>query len=275
MFDFGENWLDYSTRVLTPALADEARRGFAATLAGVPLDGRAFLDIGFGQGLALLCAAEAGARPVGLDINPTCADAFRNSATCFPAVDANAIPLRIGSILDPAVTDGLRALGPEGGYDVVHSWGVLHHTGDMRGALAAATALVRPGGHLVVALYNRHWSSPGWTVVKRAYNAAPPPARRAMVAALTPVIRLAKRLATGQPAARTERGMDFMVDVVDWVGGHPYEYASRDEVAALAAPLGLELVRTVPPRVPTGCNEFVFVRRGQAGEGEGNPSFQR
>ena len=55
--------------------------------------------------------------------------------------------------------------------------------------------------------------------------------------------------------------MDFWYDVIDWIGGYPYEYASPTEIERFVAGLGLELRRMVPAQVPTGCNEFVFVRK--------------
>ena len=54
------------------------------------------------------------------------------------------------------------------------------------------------------------------------------------------------------------RGIDFFYDVVDWVGGYPYEYASKSEITALIEPLGFELIDFVPAQVPTGCNEFIW-----------------
>jgi 2-polyprenyl-6-hydroxyphenyl methylase/3-demethylubiquinone-9 3-methyltransferase len=57
-----------------------------------------------------------------------------------------------------------------------------------------------------------------------------------------------------------ERGMDFWFDVIDWVGGYPYEYASPKEVEQTIRDQGFLLQRYVPAQVPTGCNEFVFHR---------------
>ena len=47
--------------------------------------------------------------------------------------------------------DYLKALGT---FDVVYSWGVLHHTGDMWKALEHAHMATAPGGLLALALYN-------------------------------------------------------------------------------------------------------------------------
>ena len=51
--------------------------------------------------------------------------------------------------------------------------------------------------------------------------------------------------------------MDFMHNVIDWVGGYPYEYASVDEMKIFLKQLGFEILDVRPARVPTGCNEYV------------------
>jgi 2-polyprenyl-6-hydroxyphenyl methylase/3-demethylubiquinone-9 3-methyltransferase len=57
-----------------------------------------------------------------------------------------------------------------------------------------------------------------------------------------------------------DRGMDFLHDVVDWVGGYPYEYASSEEIRNYVCRQGFICVRMQAAQVPTGCNEFVFQR---------------
>ena len=261
-FDFGQNWQDFARAALTRERVERAEREFAALLEDVPLEKASFLDIGFGQGLSLLSAARHGCRVFGCDINPKCQEALRTSAAWFPEIELDAIPIVVGSILDDGVVRELRATtaSGDGRYDVVHSWGVLHHTGNMRVAIRNAASLVRPGGHLVLAIYNRHWSSPAWTGIKWLYCKAPRWLQRAMVYAFMPVIWLAKLLAIGRDPARQERGMDFYYNVIDWVGGYPYEYASIAELRALVEPLGFECLRSRSAEVPTGCNEFVFRR---------------
>jgi 2-polyprenyl-6-hydroxyphenyl methylase/3-demethylubiquinone-9 3-methyltransferase len=54
--------------------------------------------------------------------------------------------------------------------------------------------------------------------------------------------------------------MDFGYDVVDWIGGYPYEYASIDEITGFVTRLGFIDERVIPAQVGTGCNEFVFRR---------------
>jgi 2-polyprenyl-3-methyl-5-hydroxy-6-metoxy-1,4-benzoquinol methylase len=259
-FDFGANWMEYSQRALTPERLEASARAFEDLMRGVPLAGRSFLDIGFGQGLIPLNAARAGAKVVAVDINPKSVEALRETARRFPDLDLSAIDVHVGSILDAADVATLRRASPSGDglYDVVHSWGVLHHTGNMGEAIRNAAALVRPGGHFVIAIYNRHWTSPVWRGIKWTYVRSPSWAQKLLVRTLLPVIAVAKRAVTRDDPRKQQRGMDFYYDVVDWVGGYPYEYHSADETRALLARHGLTCERTIPAEVPTGCNQFVF-----------------
>jgi len=261
-FDFGKNWADYSAIALNAERASQAQEAFAALLAPAGgVAGKSFLDIGFGQGLSLLSAKAAGGRVLGVDINPTCEEVLRRNLAYFPSCEHASVPVVIGSILDDRTVQRIREASPDRGmFDVVHSWGVLHHTGDMRRAAQNAASLVKSGGHLVVALYNRHWSSRMWWIVKYIYCRLPADFQTPLVRVLLPVIYMAKWLVTKGDPRKQARGMDFYFDVVDWVGGYPYEYASKYEVLALFEPLGFRCVKFSPSQVPTGCNEFVFQR---------------
>jgi 2-polyprenyl-6-hydroxyphenyl methylase/3-demethylubiquinone-9 3-methyltransferase len=260
-FDFGENWKSFSASALDSAALEAAMAGFRDLFADVPLEGHSFLDIGFGQGLGLCLAHQAGARVHACDINPKCVEALESTARFFPNFPLSSLPLVVGSILDDDTLEKLRTLsdGPErAGFDVVQSWGVLHHTGDMINAIRKTACLVKPGGYLVLAIYNTHWSSPVWHSIKRGYVAAPPLLQKALTALFVPIIFLAKLVVTRQNPLRQERGMDFYHDVVDWVGGYPYEHATIAEIATLVTAQGFEMQRAIPAIVPTGCNQFVF-----------------
>jgi 2-polyprenyl-6-hydroxyphenyl methylase/3-demethylubiquinone-9 3-methyltransferase len=252
-FGFGANWVSFARHALSAERVARARSGFRVLLDGIELADRAFLDIGFGQGLSASLAAEAGARVTALDIDPECATAYGYTKALFPGLREPEI--LIGSILDPESVVRLRDKGP---FDVVHSWGVLHHTGDLWRAVDIAASLVRPGGHLVIALYARHWTSPLWTAVKWTYVHAPRFVQRAMLLAFYPLVMLRVRQLGADPTA--ERGMEIRHDLADWVGGYPYEYASREEVDARLGACGLELLRFHPTAGYTGCHEYVYRR---------------
>ena len=259
-FDFGKNWAEFSAQALTREKVDQSRAAFLALMDGIPLKDRRFLDIGFGQGLSLLAAASEGAAAVGCDINPTCAAVLVDNRRYYPGLPEIRIRVFVGSILDGPVVVRLREAEPDG-YDIVHSWGVVHHTGHMSLAIENAASLVKAGGYLVLAVYNRHWSSPAWKCIKAFYNASPVPVRKGMIAVFCPIISLAKRWVTGRDPGKKERGMDFYYDVIDWVGGYPYEYASVAEVRDQVCRLGFEVVKINPAETPTGCNEYVFRKR--------------
>jgi 2-polyprenyl-6-hydroxyphenyl methylase/3-demethylubiquinone-9 3-methyltransferase len=150
-----------------------------------------------------------GARVVGIDINPKCEEVLNRNRPLFPDIRVN-IPIITGSILEAATLQRAQEASPDGGtYDVVHSWGVLHHTGNMKAAVCNAARLVKPGGYFVVALYNRHWSSRAWLMIKYTYCKVPLAVQRLMVKALMPVIYIAKWIVTRENPRKQSRGMDF------------------------------------------------------------------
>jgi 2-polyprenyl-3-methyl-5-hydroxy-6-metoxy-1,4-benzoquinol methylase len=260
-FNFGSNWRDFSRNALSPERIKQATTDFDSLLSGVPPDGRSFLDIGFGQGLTLLLAASEGATVVGCDINPVCAEVFEeNRKRYFPQLDPEDFRVIVGSILDENVVQKLRAAAPGsmGAYDIVHSWGVLHHTGNMKQAIEIAASLVKPGGNLILAIYARHWSSPAWWAIKYIYVHSPAFVQKLLIGAFYPIIYLAKWVVTCRRPTEKARGMDFFYDVIDWVGGYPYEYATAVEIIGVLRVLGFEPERVIAAEVPTGCNQFIF-----------------
>ncbi len=271
-FDFGENWKSFSAS-LEPKDVETARTSFRDLFAKVPLEGRSFLDIGFGQGLGVCLADEAGARVHACDINPKCVEAMESTARFFPGFQLSPIPVIVGSILSNATSRQLKLLlasTERDGFDVVHSWGVLHHTGDMKTAVENAASLVKAGGHLVLAICNSHWSSPIWHWIKRTYVHTSPLLQKWLTALFVPVIFAAKYAVTRQNPLHQGRGMDFHHDVVDWVGGYPYEYRNIGQLTGQIEKIGFKTLKVVKARVPTGCNEFVFQRLHVGNRQDGN-----
>ncbi|HEY2989127.1 MAG TPA: class I SAM-dependent methyltransferase [Candidatus Binatia bacterium] len=253
VFDFGRNWESFSDQRLAPQTIDDAVRSLQSLLERDHLQGMSFLDVGCGSGLFSIAAHRLGAaRVVGIDISPRCVAVSRRNLGRF-APNA-AISFDEGSALDP---ERLAALGT---FDVVYAWGSLHHTGAMWSAIANAAKQVAPGGTLVLAIYNKHLTSPAWREIKRFYNRAPGAAQYLLAIFFAPVIYVAKFLVTGRNPLHKERGMDFWHDVIDWIGGFPYEYAPREEVEAFMKASGFRLRRAVPGQTPIACNEFVFQR---------------
>ncbi len=249
-FSFGKNWMNFST--LLDENRIEAARDSLTSLLG-DLNGKSFLDIGCGSGLFAIAAAQLGANPVaGIDIDPLSVQTSIDNANRWGVSDKTGFQQM--SVLN------LAELQKLGTFDIVYSWGVLHHTGKMYEAIRNAAALVKPDGQFMIAIYNKHATSPVWKRIKWFYNHIPVWGQRLMVYLFIPVIYMAKLLVTRKNPLATRRGMDFFYDIIDWLGGYPYEYASPDEIKGFVEALGFRQTNFIPAKVPTGCNEFVFLR---------------
>jgi 2-polyprenyl-6-hydroxyphenyl methylase/3-demethylubiquinone-9 3-methyltransferase len=262
-FAFGANWRAFSALVTSERIA-HAEEGLRKLLAPADLSGRRMLDVGCGAGLSMIAALRLGARRVdGMDLDPQAVDTARTLLSQHAAPDQWSVCQR--SILD-------LASEPPGQYDVVHSWGVLHHTGDMWRALGIACAQVAPRGVLCVALYRRTPLCPLWTAEKRFYAAAPRWAQRLCRAAFKSAF-VAGLAATGRRPSRyianykTARGMDWHHDVHDWLGGYPYESVTPVDVVEALTRARLVLEKSFERPAPalgvfgSHCDEFVARRR--------------
>jgi SAM-dependent methyltransferase len=262
-FGFGRNWQRYVAEYLTPErehIAAESLRD----LLGVDIAGRSFLDIGCGSGLFSLCAHKAGARAVvSVDVDPDSVAATRLLRE--RAGEPENWSVIHGSILDPDVV----AQVPQS--EIVYSWGVLHHTGDMWTAIRNASSLVALDGIFCIAIYNRvtegRLDSQRWLRIKRRYNHSSRPVQIAMEWAYTGYWALGELRSRQNPLRlareyKQSRGMALRTDLIDWLGGYPYEFATIDEIVRFCEDeCGLKRVKVVPlhPQA-TGNNEFVFRR---------------
>jgi 2-polyprenyl-6-hydroxyphenyl methylase/3-demethylubiquinone-9 3-methyltransferase len=144
-FRFGKNWQRFLKSVNEERI-EEARLRLVQFLEP-NLEGRSFLDIGSGSGLHSLAARRMGARVTSFDFDPESVEATTFLKSHYAPGDTD-WRIDTGSALD---TDYLAQLGQ---YDVVYSWGVLHHTGAMWDALENVKRLVKPDGQLYIAIYN-------------------------------------------------------------------------------------------------------------------------
>jgi SAM-dependent methyltransferase len=264
-FGFGENWQSFVRTAVSESRVRAAVAGLQRLLNTEDLTGKSFLDIGCGSGLSSLSALLLGAtRVVAFDYDP-------NSVQASLALRARSdIPAERWEIMRGSVLDRefLTTLPPS---DVVYSWGVLHHTGAMWQAIDNAVGKVKPGGILSIAIYNnveqRLGGSKMWWHIKRTYNRAPTPVRRAMEYAwiakfvLRQVATLRNPVAAIRDYSTTAgRGMDFFHDLRDWLGGFPYEYATAGELFNhLHGKFGLQL-EYLNTHDGHGCNELTLRR---------------
>lgn len=262
-FGFGRNWKKYLAG-LSDADIEIAKRSLLAmvpTPAGVSaaeaIKGKRFLDVGCGSGLFSLCARSAGCRVVSFDYDPdsvACAAELRDRY--FPG-DSDWTVLQ-GSVLDK---DFLRSLGT---HDIVYAWGVLHHTGDMWNALVNVAGLTSTGGALCVAIYNDCGRrSQIWHGIKRFYNVNVA-TKIATSTVFVPYLLGRRAIASirkGENLFATynrERGMHVLTDIMDWIGGYPYEYARYEQIVQFYREREF-VASKVLPTTGIGNHQFCFV----------------
>jgi SAM-dependent methyltransferase len=251
-FAFGKNWDDFAGRLQY----DDYLAAKESLKKLVPdLQGKTFLDVGCGSGLFSIAASALGAKKVlGFDFDRDSIAASQKLLEIISQWDGDikkdSIEFKVGSILNENI--GIER------YDVVYSWGVLHHTGDMYAAFERIKNLVAENGALVLAIYNKHFTSPVWKLIKYTYVKSPSFIKKILIFLVVLIKFPVVLIVSKRNPFKKRRGMHFYTDIVDWVGGYPYEYASVDEVTGFFQTRGFKLIKLIRTKGFTGCNEFVF-----------------
>lgn len=270
-FEFGKNWSRFLS-TLNDDRINLAERSLVSFLGAERLDGKTFLDIGSGSGLFSLCARRLGAKVFSFDYDP-------HSVACTRELRRRYFPedqdwrVDSGSVLDESYLSTL------GTFDIVYSWGVLHHTGSMWQALNNVKPLVKVGGQLFIAIYNDMGAATDdWAAIKKDYNSRSQ--LGALMLALGVIWREEKKSLRNHWKNRTigewlrtwteydkisTRGMSRWHDWIDWIGGYPYERATVEQIVDVYGDDGFRLEKLADRSGEYGCNEFVFRREGEAG----------
>jgi hypothetical protein len=140
--------------------------------------------------------------------------------------------------------------------------------GAVHEAIGNAARLVLPGGLFVFALYRRTRLCGFWTLEKRWYCQASARAQSATRGLYIGLMRLAF-LAVGRDFNayvanyHDARGMHYLHDVHDWLGGYPYESIRPAAVDEMLNRLGFAPVCSKVQPYSTGlfgsgCDEYVY-----------------
>ena len=223
-FNFGKNWLRFKKEINSTALA-AAKQSILAYVGLESLDSQVFFDIGSGSGLFSLAAYQLGARVVSIDFDPysvLCTNKLRDEY-CHDS----SWHVYEGSVLDLSF---LKSLGKP---TIVYSWGVLHHTGNLSLALENITeAFLQYRPTFVFAIYNdQGFQSRLWSSIKRLYCSSI--FARTFLSFIYLIysytsIFLSNILRFRSPFSylrqyKSKRGMNVYIDLIDWLGGYPFE----------------------------------------------------
>jgi 2-polyprenyl-6-hydroxyphenyl methylase/3-demethylubiquinone-9 3-methyltransferase len=228
-------------------------------------DGEKWIDIGCGSGIHAAAAATLGARVLAVDIDPISVETTKMVCERFEVSDR--VHTQVSSVFE------LENFGER--FDVVYSWGVLHHTGDMNRAISIAASLVadKPDAELVLALYRKTKVCGFWQWEKRWYTNTRPGAQRlarkifSALYGLSFVVR-GRSFRKFKASYRSRRGMNYYIDIHDWLGGYPYESVQPQDFTSKMNRSGFSVKRKnvrYPGRTPSGifgsgCDEFVLGR---------------
>lgn len=260
-FAFGQNWSRF-LKHLTEERIQEAEKSLQEKLGVSDLSGKTFLDAGSGSGLFSLAAHRLGARVFSFDYDADSVNCTRYLKEHY-GTKSESWSVEQGSVLDQ---EFLKKFEP---VDILYSWGVLHHTGHLYQALDNVANLVKKEGTLFISIYNDQGAaSQRWTWIKKTYTHGGPFLRFFLVLytflrtwTLTMVrdtLHSLNPLRSWISYGHNNRGMSAWHDLIDWVGGYPFEVAKPEDIFQFLKPKNFQLQALKTCAGGLGCNEFVF-----------------
>ncbi len=261
-FEFGKNWESYLNNLTTEQVTI-AKESLIEMIPFSNFVEKSFLDIGCGSGLFSLSAAKLGAKVFSIDFDPKSVECARFLKRKFN-ISNDVWKIEQESVLNTKYFMGLPK------FDVVYSWGVLHHTGNLELALENAIIPVKDNGILFISIYNDQGrKSRFWLKIKKLYNSLFVGkvavtiffySYYAIIGFVKDMVMLKNPLKRYKDYKR-KRGMSMTHDWKDWLGGLPFEVASPEYIVDFYLSRGFTL-KKIRTTNSLGCNQFVFKKIG-------------
>lgn len=160
------------------------------------IENKIVLDAGCGTGIAAISFKKLGANKViGIDISK------KSLLTAKKLAEEAGVKLKF-------ITGDLLNLPLKGNFDIIHSFGALHHTGDTKGAFANLINLLGENGQFYLALYWRTRLTFLHQFIRKILRLLPE-------SAWEPISKFITKFMVGKK--KTQRGFDGYGEALDWL----------------------------------------------------------
>jgi len=264
-FAFGKNW-DLYSRQINSSHIESSKKDLISLIQLESLEGMRVLDIGSGSGVHSLSLMLLGCKDlIALDYDANYVSTT-NRVLSGKSFKGNFQVMQADILKHIPGIDGHT-------FDLVYSWGVLHHTGDMMKGIDRSISYVKPGGLIALALYRKTPFCTFWRIEKFIYSKSPEIFQVISQKVYEFFFGLGIKIKTGQTLRDyrlsyfQKRGMDFSRDVHDWLGGYPYESIDPDVLIQYMEQRGFTVLNSNISKkqsgiLGSGCDEFLFKNKG-------------
>ena len=230
-FKFGKNWKEYLEKTNDQNIL-YASRDLETILGTNNIKNKSFLDIGCGSGIHSLSALTLGAKYVeSFDLDPINIKNTQNFIEKW--WEEKNYDIYQNNILDNNVQNKK--------FDIIYSWGVLHHTGNLELAIKNSLKYCKSGSILFLALYEKTYYCEIWKKIKKFYNSSNKFTKFSIlysyiifkIIVLILLFKNPYKHIRDYQNNEQNRGMLFFNDQVDWVGGYPYESITKKELETI------------------------------------------